>query len=69
MLGLIVLFIALAGFSIRDFYHALTLNDTSALWIPGLKQVIYSFGAVGSILFYIRWQIAGLNSTHLQSSS
>ena len=56
MLGLIVLFIALAGFSIRDFYHALTLNDTSALWIPGLKQVIYSFGAVGSILFYIRWQ-------------
>ncbi|QMV64633.1 hypothetical protein VUJ49_06125 [Pseudomonas berkeleyensis] len=56
MLGLIAVFVVLSGFSIRDFYHALTLNNTSALWIPGIKQIVYSFGAVGSILFYIRWQ-------------
>jgi hypothetical protein len=56
MLGLIAVFVLLAGFSIRDFYHALTLNNANALWLPGAKQLVYSFGAVGSILFYIRWQ-------------
>ncbi len=56
MLGLIGLFVALASFSIRDFYQAINGTDTRILWIAGVKQLIYSFGAFGSILFYIRWQ-------------
>lgn len=56
MLGLILVFVMLSGFSILDFYRAFMLDNTIGLWISGVKQVVYSFGAVGSILFYIRWQ-------------
>lgn len=56
MLGLILFFVALSCFSVRDFYYALGLSDINSLWVSGIKQAIYSFGAVGSILFYIRWQ-------------
>ncbi|WP_111643398.1 DUF485 domain-containing protein [Marinimicrobium alkaliphilum] len=56
MLGLIAVFVVLASFSIRDFYQSMNVSDARVLWIAGVKQIIYSFGAVGSILFYIRWQ-------------
>jgi hypothetical protein len=56
MLGLICVFVVLAGFSILDFYHAISEADYKVLWIAGAKQLIYSFGAIGSVLFYIRWQ-------------
>lgn len=56
MIGLILVFCVLAGFSIRDFYLAITSEDPRALWISGAKQLIYSFGVIASVLFYIRWQ-------------
>jgi uncharacterized membrane protein (DUF485 family) len=56
MLGLIVVFVFLAGYSIREFYQEINGTDIKVLWIAGAKQLIYSFGAIGSIIFYIRWQ-------------
>lgn len=56
MLVLIAVFVSLTAVSIWDFYYAMGSKDTQNLWLTGGKQLIYSFGAVGSILFYIRWQ-------------
>lgn len=55
MIGLIAIFVVLAGVSIREFYDALQGSDTNKIIIAGIKQVIYSAGAIGSVIFLIRW--------------
>jgi hypothetical protein len=55
MLGLIGIFVVLASVSIKEFYDVLQGNDISKIIIAGIKQVIYSAGAIGSVIFLIRW--------------
>lgn len=55
MLGLISIFVVLAGVSVIEFYEVLRGNDISKIIIAGIKQAIYSAGAIGSVIFLIRW--------------
>ncbi|OBT16581.1 hypothetical protein A9266_18425 [Vibrio tasmaniensis] len=55
MLGLIAIFVVLGSISIKEFYDALQGNDINKIIITGVKQAIYSAGAIGSIIFMIRW--------------
>lgn len=56
IIGLILIFCYLAYFSILGFNESISSNDIQIIALAAVKQLIYSFGAVGSILFYIRWQ-------------
>lgn len=55
MLGLIAIFVALSSISIKEFYDVLHGNDIDKIIIAGIKQAIYSAGAIGSVIFMIRW--------------
>ncbi|MFN4042671.1 hypothetical protein [Limnobacter sp.] len=55
MLGLIAIFVALGSVSAKEFYEVLQGNDINKIVIAGVKQAIYSAGAIGSIIFMIRW--------------
>ncbi|QWV07002.1 hypothetical protein KQ246_18360 (plasmid) [Pseudoalteromonas shioyasakiensis] len=55
MLGLIGIFVVLAGVSVKEFYGVLQGNDINKIIIAGIKQAIYSAGAIGSVIFLIRW--------------
>lgn len=56
MFALIFMFSSLSIFSISAFNAALSSKDYGIIALATIKQLIYIFGAVGSILFYIRWQ-------------
>lgn len=55
MLGLITIFVVLAAVSVKEFYEVIQGNDLSKILITGAKQTIYSAGAIGSVIFLIRW--------------
>jgi len=55
MIGLITIFVVLAGVSIKEFYDVLQGSDINKIIIAGIKQTIYSAGAIGSVIFLIRW--------------
>lgn len=55
MLGLIVIFVVLGAVSAKEFYDVLQGDDLSKILIAGIKQSIYSVGAIGSVIFMIRW--------------
>ncbi|CCK74953.1 hypothetical protein OLEAN_C07770 [Oleispira antarctica RB-8] len=55
MLGLIGTFVFLGGVSIKEFYDVLQGTDFNKIIIAGIKQGIYSAGAIGSVIFLIRW--------------
>ena len=55
MLGLIGIFVVLAGVSVKEFYDVLQGNDINKIIIAGIKQAVYSAGAIGSVIFLIRW--------------
>ena len=55
MLGLIGIFVVLAGVSVKEFYDVLQGSDLNKIIIAGIKQAIYSAGAIGSVIFLIRW--------------
>ncbi len=56
MMCLIILFVALASASVFEFYTMLNGNDYNKIIISGLKQLVYSGGAIGSILYLIKWK-------------
>lgn len=55
MLGLIAIFVALGSISAKEFYDVLQGDDLNKIIIAGIKQAIYSAGAIGSVIFLIRW--------------
>ncbi|QCU76576.1 hypothetical protein [Pseudoalteromonas distincta] len=55
MLALIAIFIVLAGVSVKEFYEVLQGSDINKIIIASIKQAIYSAGAIGSVIFLIRW--------------
>lgn len=55
MLGLIAIFVALGSVSVKEFYAVLQGDDLNKIVIAGIKQAIYSAGAIGSVIFMIRW--------------
>lgn len=55
MLGLIAIFVVLAGVSVKEFYDVLQGADINKIVIAGIKQAVYSAGAIGSVIFLIRW--------------
>lgn len=55
MLGLIAIFVVLGGVSVKEFYEVLQGNDFNKILIAGVKQAIYSAGAIASVIFMIRW--------------
>jgi hypothetical protein len=55
MLGLVAIFVALGAISIKEFYDVLQGNDLNKILIAGIKQAIYSAGAIGSVIYMIRW--------------
>jgi len=55
MIGLITIFGVLGAVSIKEFYDVLQGGDFNKIIITGIKQAIYSAGAIGSIVFMIRW--------------
>lgn len=55
MIGLITVFVILGAVSAIEFYDALKGSDYNKILIAGIKQTIYSGGAIGSIIFMIRW--------------
>lgn len=56
MVFLMIFFASFAAYSSYEFYNALNLTDAKILWIAAAKQVIYSFGLIATVLFYIRWR-------------
>ncbi len=56
MLVLISIFIILGVVSGVEFYEVLKDSEYTKIIIAGIKQFIYSAGAVGSILYFIKWQ-------------
>lgn len=55
MLGLITVFVVLGFVSVKEFYDVLQGDDLNKIIIAGIKQAIYSAGAIGSVIFLIRW--------------
>lgn len=55
MVGLITIFVVLAGVSVKEFYEVLQGDDFNKIIIAGIKQAVYSAGAIGSVIFLIRW--------------
>ena len=55
ILGLIAIFGVLAGVSVKEFYEVFQGSDINKIIIAGIKQAIYSAGAIGSVIFLIRW--------------
>jgi len=55
MLGLIGIFVVLAGVSVKEFYDVLQGSDFNKIVIAGIKQTIYTAGAIASVIFLIRW--------------
>lgn len=55
MLGLVAIFVALSAISIKEFYDVLQGDDLNKILIAGIKQAIYSAGAIGSVIYMIRW--------------
>ncbi|RDH41721.1 hypothetical protein [Zooshikella ganghwensis] len=55
MILLIFIFVVLAGISVIEFYDVLQGNDINKIIIAGIKQTLYSAGAIGSVIFFIRW--------------
>lgn len=55
MIGLVSIFVLLAGVSVKEFYEVLQGNDFNKIIISGIKQTVYSAGAIGSVIFLIRW--------------
>jgi hypothetical protein len=55
MLGLIAIFVVLGAVSVKEFYDVLQGSDLNKIVITGIKQTIYSAGAIGSVVFMIRW--------------
>ncbi len=56
MIILIIIFLCLSAYSLLNLYQTISSTNTMAIWISAAKQIIYSFGLIGSVLFYIRWQ-------------
>lgn len=46
----------LTYFSATNFYSVAQGSDTNMIIVAAIKQVLYSIGTVGSIIFFIRWQ-------------
>jgi len=55
MFGLIAIFVVLGSVSVKEFYDVLQGNDLNKIIIAGIKQAVYSAGAIGSVIFMIRW--------------
>ncbi|MCR9683548.1 hypothetical protein NB534_14710 [Vibrio cholerae] len=55
MIGLITIFLVLGAVSVKEFYDALQGNELNKILITGIKQTIYTAGAIGSVIFMIRW--------------
>ncbi|MCR9944196.1 hypothetical protein [Vibrio owensii] len=55
MIALIVIFVVLSAVSVKEFYDALQGNELNKILITGIKQTIYTAGAIGSVIFMIRW--------------
>ncbi len=55
MIALISIFVVLGAVSVKEFYDALQANELNVILITGIKQSIYTVGAIGSIIFMIRW--------------
>lgn len=55
MLGLIAIFVTLGAISAKEFYDVIQGTDFNKIIIAGIKQVIYSGGAIASVIFLIRW--------------
>lgn len=55
MLGLIAVFVVLGFVSVKEFYDVLQGDDLNKIIIAGIKQTVYSAGAIGSVIFMIRW--------------
>ena len=55
MIGLIVIFVGLGIVSAKEFYDMLQGDDINKIIIAGIKQAIYSGGAIASVIFLIRW--------------
>ncbi|EKO5196873.1 hypothetical protein P0I95_004398, partial [Vibrio vulnificus] len=55
MIALISIFVVLGAVSVKEFYDALQTNELNVILITGIKQSIYTVGAIGSIIFMIRW--------------
>ncbi|RPB31662.1 hypothetical protein [Vibrio parahaemolyticus] len=55
MIALISIFVVLGAVSVKEFYDALQGNELNVILITGIKQSIYTVGAIGSIIFMIRW--------------
>lgn len=55
MIGLIGIFVVLALTSVNEFYLVLKGDDLNKILITGIKQAVYSAGAIGSVIFLIRW--------------
>lgn len=56
MLLLTLFFGILTYLSATNFYSIVQGNDTNMIIVAAIKQVLYSIGTVGSIIFFIRWQ-------------
>jgi|GEM_PF-950573 len=59
MLGigfLIIVFMVLAVFSVSEFKDVLAGDDFNKIILLSIKQAIYTAGAIGSILYLIKWQ-------------
>ncbi len=59
MVGIVVLigvFMLLAGFSVFEFTEVWRGNDYNKIILISIKQAIYTAGAIGSILYLIKWQ-------------
>jgi hypothetical protein len=55
MLGLTTIFVTLGAISAKEFYDVIQGADFNKIIIAGIKQVIYSGGAIASVIFLIRW--------------
>ena len=55
MLGLIAIFVTLGAISAKEFYDLIQGSDLNKIIIAGIKQAIYSGGAIASVIFLIRW--------------
>ncbi len=55
MFGLIAIFIVLSAISLKEFYDVIQGDNLNKIVIAGIKQAIYSAGAIGSVIFMIRW--------------
>lgn len=55
MIALATMFFTGLFYSSLEFHAAFMANDLTRMSIAGVKQLLYSIGAAGSIIFYIRW--------------